>query len=386
MTALDPVELAQALMRCPSVTPADAGALDVLQQALEGLGFACHRLPFEEAGAERVDNLYARLGSAGPNLCYAGHTDVVPPGDPADWSVDPFSATVKDGWLTGRGAADMKASIACWTAAVSRFLEKRPDFGGSLSLLITGDEEAAAINGTRKVLGWLKERGERLDACLVGEPTSVERVGDMVKIGRRGSLTGDLVVQGVQGHTAYPHLADNPAHRLVELLALLTVEALDQGSEHFQPSTLQVTTIDIDNPASNVIPAQACARFNVRFNDLHSGTSVENWVRERIKRVGGRIELSVRVSGESFLTEPGHLSDVVSAAVATVTGEAPELGTTGGTSDARFIKDACPVVELGLQNATAHKVDERVRVDDVHRLAEIYAQAIERFFAPTPPE
>ncbi len=385
MTPPDPVTLAQALMRCPSVTPADGGALDLLQAALEALGFTCHRLPFEEAGSERVDNLYARRGSDGPNLCYAGHTDVVPVGDPKDWSVDPFSATLKDGWLIGRGAADMKASIACWVAAVGRFLERQPDFGGSLSLLITGDEEAVAINGTRKVLAWLAERGERLDACLVGEPTSVERVGDMVKIGRRGSLTGEIVVSGVQGHTAYPHLADNPAHRLVELLAMLTAESLDQGSEHFQPSSLQITTIDIGNPASNVIPAQARARFNVRFNDLHSGESVENWVRERLRRVGGKVELSVRVSGESFLTAPGHLSAVVSAAVSEVTGEAPELGTTGGTSDARFIKDACPVVELGLQNDTAHKVDERVRVADIERLAAIYGEVIGRFFPAAEP-
>jgi len=381
VSALDPVALAQALMRCPSVTPIDAGALDALQGALEGLGFRCRRMVFEEPGTEPVDNLYARLGDGGRNLCFAGHTDVVPTGEASAWSVDPFAATIRDGWLIGRGAADMKAAIAAWTAAVAAFLAQRGgNFGGSLSLLITGDEEAASINGTRKVLQQLAREGERLDACIVGEPTSVDRVGDMVKIGRRGSLTGELTVEGVQGHTAYPHLADNPAHRLVRLLALLAEEPLDQGSDHFQPSTLQITTIDIGNPASNVIPRQAKARFNVRFNDLHSGAGIERWVRDRMARVGGRIDLSVRVSGESFLTAPGPLSAIVEAAVLAETGAPTELGTTGGTSDARFIKDACPVVELGLQNDTAHKVDERVRVDDVTLLTRIYGRILDGFF------
>jgi len=380
--ALDPVALAQALIRCPSVTPVDAGALDVLQAALEKLGFRCRRMVFEEPGTEPVDNLYARLGDGGKNLCFAGHTDVVPTGETAAWSVNPFAATVSDGWLIGRGAADMKAAIACWTAAVAGFLARRgPRFGGSLSLLITGDEEAASINGTRKVLQQLEREGEKLDACIVGEPTSVERVGDMAKIGRRGSLSGEIAVEGVQGHTAYPHLADNPAHRLVHLLALLVDEPLDQGSEHFQASTLQVTSIDIGNPASNVIPRQAKARFNVRFNDLHSGDAVERWVRERMARVGGKIDLKVRISGESFLTAPGALSALVERAVQTETNWQAELGTTGGTSDARFIKDACPVVELGLQNDTAHKVDERVRVSDIALLARIYERILDGFFA-----
>jgi succinyl-diaminopimelate desuccinylase len=275
----------------------------------------------------------------------------------------------------------MKAAIACWTAAVAGFLGRRgPGFGGSLSLLVTGDEEAVSINGTRKVLKQLAREGEKLDACIVGEPTSVERVGDMVKIGRRGSLTGELVVQGVQGHTAYPHLADNPAHRLVRLLALLVGEALDEGSEHFEPSTLQVTTIDIGNPASNVIPRQARARFNVRFNDRRDSRAIEAWVRERMARVGGEIALKVGVSGESFLTAPGPLSRLVADSVGAITGYAAELGTTGGTSDARFIKDVCPVVELGLQNATAHKVDERVRVEDIRLLTRIYSRILDGFF------
>jgi len=378
---IDALALAQDLMRCPSVTPADAGALDLLQRALEGLGFACRRLPFQAPGTARVDNLYARLGTAGPNYCYAGHTDVVPTGEVAAWSVDPFAATVRDGWLIGRGAADMKAAIACQVAAVSQFLAARgAAFGGSLSFLITGDEEAEAINGTPAMLRTLLAEGERLDLCLVGEPTSVEQVGDMVKIGRRGSLTGEILVTGVQGHTAYPHLADNPAHRLVTLLSLLITEPIDQGNAHFQPSNLQVTSIDIGNPASNVIPREARARFNVRFSSERSGAGVEAWVRDRIARVGGDIALKVRVSGESFLTPPGRLSDTVAAAVQAVTGRATELGTTGGTSDARFIKDACPVVELGLLNATAHKVDERVAVADLATLTAIYRQILDRLF------
>lgn len=376
----DPLALAQALIRCPSVTPTEGGALTFLQQRLEELGFACRRQVFQAAGTEPVDNLYARLGSAGPNLCYAGHTDVVPPGDPADWSVDPFAGAVRDGWLIGRGAVDMKGAIAAYLAALSRFLEARQP-RGSLSLLITADEEGPSINGTKAMLAHLLAAGERLDGCIVGEPTSVERVGDMAKIGRRGSLNGWLTVAGVQGHSAYPHLADNPVHRLTRLLHLLTEEPLDAGSDHFQPSTLQVTTVDVGNPAGNVIPAKATARFNVRFNDLHSGAGVEAWVRERMARVGGEVSLEVKVSGESFLTEPGPLSEAVSRAAEAVTGRTPELSTTGGTSDARFIKDACPVVELGLLNGWAHKVDEKAPVADIETLAAIYARVLERLAA-----
>ncbi len=377
---IDPVAFAQELIRCRSVTPTEGGALDLLQRTLEGLGFRCSRRIFEAAGTEPVDNLYARLGTQGPNLCYAGHTDVVPPGDGALWSVDPFAGAVQDGWLIGRGAVDMKGAIAAYVAALSRLLEEvQPR--GSLSLLITADEEGPSINGTRKMLDWVLAEGERLDACIVGEPTSVELIGDMAKIGRRGSLNGWLKVKGVQGHSAYPHLADNPVHRLVSLLSLLTEEPLDQGNDHFQPSSLQVTTIDVGNPATNVIPAEASARFNVRFNDCHHSSDVEAWVRERMARVGGDIDLEIRVSGESFLTPPGPLSDAVSAAVAQVTSRQPELGTTGGTSDARFIKDACPVIELGLRNEWAHKVDERAPLDDIETLTQIYLRAVERLAA-----
>ena len=378
--ARDSLALAQRLIACPSVTPIEGGALDLLQAVLEDLGFTCHRLPFVEPGTAEVDNLYARLGSSGPNLCYAGHTDVVPVGDQAAWSSDPFGGEVREQQLYGRGAVDMKGSIAAFVAAATAFLERRGAFDGSISLLITGDEEAEAINGTRKVLQWLSERGEQLDACLVGEPTSDRQLGDMIKVGRRGSLSARLTVHGVQGHSAYPHLADNPAHRLVQMLAPIVGEPLDSGNDYFQATSLQVTTIDIGNPASNVIPAKAHAAFNMRFNDIHSGASLEDWLRAHFDGSDARYDLDVRVSGESFLSEPGQLSEVLATAVRQVTGLEPVLGTTGGTSDARFIKDHCPVAELGLLNATAHKVDEHVSLDDLAKLTEIYGAALDGFF------
>jgi succinyl-diaminopimelate desuccinylase len=382
---LDTLELAQALIRCPSVTPIEGGALDLLQGILTGLGFTCHRLPFAEEGAPQTDNLYARLGTGSPNLCYAGHTDVVPAGDTAAWSTDPFAAELRGGTLYGRGAVDMKGSIAAFLAALGDFLEDGPP-RGSISLLITGDEEGDAVNGTRKVLRWLTEHGETLDACLVGEPTSNNTLADMVKIGRRGSLNAVLTVFGTQGHTAYPQLADNPLHHLVRMLEAVVSEPLDHGNEHFPPSSLQLTSIDVGNPVTNVIPGKATALFNVRFNDIHSSTSVEAWLRERFDRAidrsrGTRYEMTMRVSGESFLCPPGPWSDLVSEAVASVTGKAPELGTTGGTSDARFIKDHCTVAELGLLNATAHKVDEHVPVADLEGLTAIYRAVLERYFA-----
>ncbi len=377
--AVDTLELARALIRCPSVTPADAGALDHLQGVLEDLGFLCHRLTFEEPGTEPVDNLYARLGTEGRNLCYAGHTDVVPVGDPAAWSVEPFGAEVRDGHLYGRGAVDMKGSIAAFVAAVAAYLAEGRDpatLTDSISLLITGDEEADAVNGTVKVLSWLADRGERLDHCLVGEPTSDQRLGDMVKIGRRGSLNGTLTVYGVQGHSAYPQLADNPLHRMVRMLAPLVAEPLDQGNAHFQPSSLQITSIDVGNAATNVIPGEGRARFNVRFNDEHDGAGVERWIRDRLEREGARHELAISASSESFLCPPGPFTDLIAAAVEAETGARPVLGTTGGTSDARFIKDHCPVAELGLLNANAHKVDERVPLEDLETLTRIYRRIL----------
>ncbi len=387
-TQIDPVDLTRALIRCPSVTPAEGGALDLLEETLSGLGFACHRLKFSAPETPDVDNLYARWGTSGRNFCYAGHTDVVPVGDPADWSVDPFAAQIVGEEVIGRGAVDMKGSIGAFIAAAAGFLDERPKgIEGSISLLITGDEEGPAINGTRKVLDWLSEKGERLDACLVGEPTSDARLGDTVKIGRRGSVSGKLSVKGIQGHVAYPQLADNPIHHLVRMLDAVTGPALDQGSDHFPPSSLQVTSIDVGNPTGNLIPAKATAAFNVRFNDRHTGEAVIAWVRARFEQAleaggGGRYDLETRISGQSFLCPPGPLSDLVSRAVESVTGAAPTLGTTGGTSDARFIKDHCPIVELGLLNATAHQVDERVSLAELRDLSAIYRAVLEGYFTP----
>ncbi|WP_366553804.1 succinyl-diaminopimelate desuccinylase [Aquibaculum sediminis] len=378
---LDPVDLTLRLIRCPSVTPAEGGALDLLQQELEALGFACTRLPFEEAGTAPVDNLWARLGEGAPHFCFAGHTDVVPPGEAEAWEVDPFAGTLREGQVIGRGAADMKGAIAAFVTAVAAHLAFVGEVPGSISLLITGDEEGPSINGTRKVLEWLAERGERIDACLVGEPTNPLELGDMVKIGRRGSLTGRLTVQGKQGHIAYPHLADNPCHRMVPLLQALIAEPLDAGSEHFQPSSLQIASIDVGNSATNVIPAQARAVFNVRFNDHWTGASLEAWIRERLAQVDQGWELDVRVSGECFLTPPGPLAEAVVQAVAAETGRKPELSTSGGTSDARFIRAYSPVVEFGLVGQTMHQVNERVAAGDIEVLSRIYERVLERVFA-----
>ncbi|MCW5773983.1 MAG: succinyl-diaminopimelate desuccinylase [Rhodospirillaceae bacterium] len=388
---IDLLSLARDMIRRPSVTPRDAGALDVLEAALKTLGFVCHRLPFgtAESGREaRVDNLFARLGSGKPHFCFAGHTDVVPPGDAGKWSADPFAGEVKDGQLWGRGAADMKGAIAAFVAAADGFLRARGGaFAGSISLLITGDEEGDAVNGTTKVLDWMQARGEIPDMCVVGEPTNPERLGDMIKNGRRGSMTGHLTVTGVQGHTAYPHLADNPAHRLVRMLDAIVKEPLDAGSAHFQPSTLQVTTIDIGNPANNVIPGEARAKFNIRFNDKHSSKSITAWLRAKFDAAmaelgpGGAYTLDVQVSGESFFTAPGTLSSLVADCVQAETNRAPELSTTGGTSDARFIRRLCPVVEFGGVGQTMHKIDERMAVADLEGLARIYRRMLDKVFA-----
>ena len=372
----DALELARALIRCPSVTPADAGALDVLEGALRPLGFACERMPFSAPDTPDVDNLYARRGGEGPVFCFAGHTDVVPAGDPADWSAPPFAATLSGGRLIGRGATDMKGAIAAFVAAVAR-LGETP---GSIALLITGDEEGPAINGTRRMLERLAARGERLDACIVGEPTSPARFGETIKIGRRGSLNGHLTVEGVQGHAAYPDRARNPVHPLLAMAHDLASARLDEGSEHFQPSSLQVTSVDVGNPATNVIPARAEARFNIRFNDRHSGAGLEAWLRERLDRAGHPYRLEVSVSGEAFLTPPGRLAALAGDAIEAVTGGRPELSTSGGTSDARFIKDYCPVVELGLVSETAHKVDEYLELDELDRLTRVYETILKGYF------
>jgi succinyl-diaminopimelate desuccinylase len=379
--ALDPATLAAELIRRPSVTPRDEGAQEILAAVLEDLGFACHRPRFGD-GAERVHNLYARFGSGRPNFCFAGHTDVVPAGPAEAWSAAPFAGICRDGVLHGRGAVDMKGAIAAFVCAAERFLRQhRTGFRGSISLLVTGDEEGAAENGTKKVLGWLEERGEVLDACIVGEPTSAAALGDTVKIGRRGSLTGRLTVRGRQGHTAYPHLADNAAHRLVRMLYALSTAELDDGSAHFQPSSLQVATIDVGNPAANVIPGEARAVFNVRFNDRWTGESMQVWLRARLDEVGGDYALETTVGGESFLAAPGIVSDTLAAAIRQATGRTPELSTTGGTSDARFIQAFCPLAEFGLVGATMHQANEQVELADLSRLTEIYRTFLDLYFA-----
>ncbi len=385
-TPPDPIELSLELIRRPSITPVDAGALGVLHTALARLGFHCTRLPFAEAGTPDVDNLYARYGDGAPHFCFAGHMDVVPPGDAAAWASDPFDPLIADGVLYGRGAADMKCAIAAFVAAAGRVIRAQGRaLPGAISLLITGDEEGPAINGTVKMLGWLRANGQRIDHCLVGEPTSAARLGDMIKIGRRGSLNVTLRFLGTQGHVAYPHQADNPIPRLLEVLRRLHEHVLDGGNEHFQPSNLEVTSIDVGNPATNVIPGQIMARFNIRFNDLHTSKSLIAWIRQECEtvtaRLGGDYRLDVSVTGESFITPPGPFSALVAGAIAQVTGTAPELSTTGGTSDARFIKDHCPVVEFGLVGQTQHKANEHTAIADVHHLADIYAEILRRYFA-----
>jgi succinyl-diaminopimelate desuccinylase len=379
---VDPADLAAELIRRPSVTPKDEGALDIVAARLERLGFSCHRLVFDDPGSDPIANLYARFGTGRPNLCFAGHTDVVPSGPEDAWSFEPFAATLRDGALCGRGAVDMKGAIAAFVAAAERFLAARgAAFAGSISLLLTGDEEGVAVNGTRKVLDWLRARGEVLDACIVGEPTSAEALGDMIKIGRRGSMTGHLSVAGVQGHVAYPHRVDNAAHRIVALLGALTAAPIDAGTAHFPPSSLQVTTIDIGNPATNIAPGSARATFNIRFNDLWSSRTLQAWVEDKLAAVGGQWQLTWEVSGESFLVPPGVVSDCLTAAIAAVTGRTAELSTTGGTSDARFIHACCPVAEFGLVGQTMHQADERVDLADLAQLTAIYDAFLHRFFA-----
>ncbi len=373
----DPVAMSQALIRCRSVTPADDGALGVVERALSSLGFDCHRLTFEGEGSPPIANLYARLGTGSPHLCFAGHTDVVPPGDQDAWRVAPFAGEIVDGELYGRGAVDMKGAIGCFIAAVARFVKAAPP-RGSVSFLITGDEEGPAVNGTVKVLEWLKVRGEVIDACVVGEPTNPDQLGDMIKIGRRGSLSGFLRVQGTQGHVAYPHRADNPITQLAAMLRSLS-EPLDEGTEHFPPSMLVPTTFDVGNTATNVIPGEARANFNIRFNDLHTPETLKAWLHAKLDAVGGDYQLRTRCSGPAFLTEPGNLTNLMQTVVSEELGVTPELSTSGGTSDARFIKDICPVIEFGLVGQTMHQVDERVDVADLEALTGVYHRLLRAY-------
>jgi succinyl-diaminopimelate desuccinylase len=368
----DPVPLAQALIRCKSVTPEDAGAQDVLAAALEALGFRVTRLRYGV-----VENLFARIGDAGPHFCFAGHTDVVPAGSEG-WRHDPFGGEIAEGVLYGRGACDMKGGVAAFVAAAASYLQGGPP-AGSISLLITGDEEGVATDGTVRVLDWMAAQKQVPDFCLVGEPTCPVRLGDVVKIGRRGSLNARIVVHGVQGHVAYPHRADNPAHRLVRALAALTAAPLDAGSDWFEPSSLQITSIDIANKATNVIPASASAALNIRFNDRHSGASLSAWLRAALAQHAERFDLDIAISGESFLTKPGPLVDTLRGAIARVTGVEPKLDTGGGTSDARFIARFCPVAEFGLIGATMHQVDECVPVAELRDLSRVYAGVLADF-------
>jgi succinyl-diaminopimelate desuccinylase len=374
-TLADPVPLAQRLIRRASVTPADAGAQDVLAEALAALGFTIHRLRFGE-----TENLYARLGSGRPHLCFAGHTDVVPPGE--GWRHDPFGGVVEDGVLYGRGACDMKAAIAAFVAAVAQ-AKAADTLPGSVSLLITGDEEGPARDGTVRVVAWLRDHDEVPDFCVVGEPTNPSRLGEIIKIGRRGSLGATITVRGVQGHVAYPHLADNPVHRLLGLLHALTTHRLDEGIRWFQPSSLQVTSIDVGNAAANLIPAEARAKLNIRYNDAHDAASLERWiggvVAEHAPEYAPWAEIAFHRSGDSFLTEPGPWVHALAETIGSVFGAAPTLDTGGGTSDARFITTLCPVAEFGLVGATMHKIDEQTSVEDLRALAGAYAAMLARF-------
>jgi succinyl-diaminopimelate desuccinylase len=392
MTATDPVANLQTLIRCPSVTPVEGGALSALDAMLSPLGFKVDKVMGTEPGTPDVENLYARIGNDGPHLMFAGHTDVVPVGDEAAWTHPPFSAKIAGGEMFGRGAVDMKGGIACFVAAVARHVEKHGAPKGSISFLITGDEEGPSINGTIKLLQWAAERGERWDACVVGEPTNPDALGDMIKIGRRGSLSGKITVHGVQGHAAYPHLADNPVRGLLQLTTALMDPPFDGGTESFQASNLEVTTVDVGNPATNVIPAKATASFNIRFNDTWTADTLRAEIIRRLDDAAaegalrpGREPVRYEIiwadrPSHVFLTRNNALIASLSSAVENVTGKAPKLSTTGGTSDARFIKDYCPVVEFGLVGQTMHMVDERVSVADLETLTQIYQTFIERWF------
>jgi succinyl-diaminopimelate desuccinylase len=377
--AVDPVELTARLVRCPSVTPLEGGALTLLAEVLTSAGFTCKRV---DRG--HTPNLFARWGAKGHPRTFGfnGHTDVVPVGDAAAWTADPFGAEIRGGELFGRGATDMKSGVACFVAAACDLARKEPD--GAIVLAITGDEEGDATDGTIALLDWMQAEGERMSVCLVGEPTSQEILGDMMKIGRRGSMTAKFAVTGVQGHSAYPHRAKNPVHAIARLMDRLASHELDRGTEHFDASTLAVTTVDVGNAASNVIPARATATVNIRFNDAHTSATLARWLESETAEVaaatGCDIKVQVRVSGESFLTPPGPLSELVTAAIRAETGSDPVLSTTGGTSDARFVKDHCPVVEFGLPGRTMHQVDERVHVEDIRLLSRVYARILTDYF------
>ena len=376
----NPIELTKTLINCRSVTPENDGAIEQVSHWLEEIGFKSEILNFEEEGTASIKNLWSKMGSKGPTICFAGHTDVVPTGNIDEWSSDPFDANEVNDKIIGRGASDMKGSIASFISATNRFVKEYPDFPGSIGFIITGDEEGCAINGTKKILTWMKSNNISFDDCLVGEPTNPNSLGEMIKIGRRGSVNGVITVKGVQGHVAYPHLADNPIPKLIKILQNLVNQKLDDGTEHFQPSNIEITSIDIGNTATNVIPKEASANFNIRYNDIFDREKIEEEVHNRIRSLNYDYSIKFEHSGDSFLTSPGKLTKNLSKIIEDQTGNTPELSTSGGTSDARFIKDYGNVVEFGLIGATMHKVDESASIKDIKNLTEIYYQLLKKYF------
>ncbi len=384
MPIINELELSKDLIRFPSVTPKDAGAIKFLSKKLKKLGFNCKILEFKGNGSKPIKNLYARIGKRGPNLCYAGHTDVVPPGNMKDWTINPFKPSIKKNYLIGRGANDMKSSIACFVAAVSNFLQKKHKFNGSISFLITGDEEGYAINGTKKVVDYLKRKKEKIDFCIVGEPTNPNKLGEMIKIGRRGSLSGKIEIIGTQGHIAYPHLSNNPINTLVSICRRLKEKKLDKGNKNFQPSNLEFTSINVNNKAHNVIPARAIARFNVRYNNLHTSSSLKKKINLIVRKISNKNKCKYKIdyiaNGEAFLTKPGKNIFMAKKIIKKITKITPKFSTTGGTSDARFIKKISPCLEFGLVNKTMHKVDECVSISDLKKLTKIYNEFLVEYF------
>ena len=384
MQTFNELQLAKELIRYPSVTPIDAGVMKFLEKKLKKLGFKTKILEFKEKNTKPVKNLYARLGSKGPNFCYAGHLDVVPAGNLRDWTVNPFRPSIKKGHLIGRGANDMKSSIAAFVSAISIFIKNNKKFNGSISLLITGDEEGVAINGTKKVVEYLKKRKEKIDFCLVGEPTNPNKLGEMIKIGRRGSMNGRLSVIGIQGHVAYPHRANNPSTALVQILKELKEIKFDKGTKNFQPTNLEVTKINIDNTADNVIPGLANATFNIRFNNKHSSNSIKTKINKILKKIchknKSNYKIEYSVSGEAFLTKPNQTTFMIQDIIKKITKIKPQLSTTGGTSDARFIRKIAPCLEFGLVGKTMHKVDEAVSLNDLKKLTLIYSNILKNYF------
>ena len=384
MTILNEVKLAKELIKFPSITPVDAGVMRFLEKKLKKLGFKTKIIEFKEKNFKPVKNLYAKIGNRGPHFCYAGHLDVVPPGNINHWTINPFKPAIRNGHLIGRGANDMKSSIAAFVSAVSNFLDKSSDFNGSISLLITGDEEGDAINGTKKVVDYLKKRKEKINFCLIGEPTNPNKLGEMIKIGRRGSLTGKLIINGAQGHVAYPHRANNPSTTIIKILNDLKNIRFDRGTKDFQPTNLEVTRININNSADNVIPAKAEATFNIRFNNLHSSSSIKKKLnkifRKLVKRSKSSYKIEYRVSGEAFLTKPNDTTFMIQDIIKKITKIKPKLSTTGGTSDARFIRKISPCLEFGLVGKTMHKIDEAVSLKDLKNLTKIYLNILHNFF------